>query len=172
MLEKKEARKIQKERILQIADRDKKEKRILENLKIHLKGKKEIVSYRADRFEADIYSMEMFFPEIRFYYPRIIPGQNRLEFARSDFWTKDRFGLFSPEGGTVLDPVDADLIIVPALGFDENRIRLGRGGGFYDRTLNEAVSARTLGLSFRELFPVNFLSEPHDIAVKTIVFDD
>lgn len=172
MPEKKEARKIQKERILQIEDREKKEKRLFENLKRYAAGKRKIISYRADRFEPDIYHLEKIFPEILFYYPRVIQEENRLEFAASGSWTKDRFGLWSPTGGTVLNPEDADLIIVPSLGFNEKGIRLGRGGGFYDRTLEFSVLERTLGLGFMELFPVNFTAEPHDIAVNAIVFDD
>lgn len=171
MLEKKEARRIQKEKILQIAEREKKEKRMLANLKDLISGMKKIISYRADRFEPDVYPLQEVFPEISFYYPRIIEEENRLEFAASAAWTKDRFGLFSPEGGTVLDPSDADLIIVPSLGFNLNRIRLGRGGGYYDRTLGKHLAERTVGLSFLELFPVNFISEPHDGSVKRIVMD-
>lgn len=154
-----------------MTEREKKEERMLSSLMDLIAGKKKIISYRADRFEPDIYLLEKKFPEIRFYYPRVISDKHQLEFARSDIWVKDRFGLLSPAGGTVLDPADADFIIVPSLGFDEKHIRLGRGGGFYDRTL-ESAAERTLGLGFRELFPVRFPAEPHDIAVKIIVFDD
>lgn len=155
-----------------MTEREKKEKRLFENLKSHTAGKRKIISYRADRFEPDIYHLEKIFPEIQFYYPRVIQEENRLEFAASEGWTKDRFGLWSPTGRIVLNPEEADLIIVPSLGFNEKGIRLGRGGGFYDRTLEFSVLERTLGLGFKELFPINFTAEPYDIAVNAIVFDD
>lgn len=42
------------------------------------------------------------------------------------------FGVMIPAEGAFLSP---DLLIVPMLAFDRRGIRLGYGGGFYDRTL-------------------------------------
>ncbi|MFH1577889.1 MAG: 5-formyltetrahydrofolate cyclo-ligase [Candidatus Omnitrophota bacterium] len=44
---------------------------------------------------------------------------------------------------------DVNLVIVPAIGFDKNRNRLGRGKGYYDRFL-KTVAPRTssIGLAF------------------------
>jgi len=50
---------------------------------------------------------------------------------------KARFGLLEP-GGPWLPPAavaDADVVLVPALAVDRSGARLGRGRGFYDRTL-------------------------------------
>jgi len=64
-----------------------------------------------------------------------------------------RFGLFHP-AGTRLGPTAiglADVVVVPALAVDRSGIRLGRGGGYYDRAL---VHARP------------------DAVLVTVVFDD
>lgn len=51
-----------------------------------------------------------------------------------------RFGIDSPTGPSE-DLGVAQLIIVPALAVDSRGVRLGQGGGFYDRTLANLSSA-------------------------------
>ncbi|HSX24181.1 MAG TPA: 5-formyltetrahydrofolate cyclo-ligase [Candidatus Saccharimonadales bacterium] len=62
-----------------------------------------------------------------------------------------------------------DVIIVPMLGFDERKHRLGYGGGYYDRLLAEQPRAQKIGLSF-ELGNVGRLPvEPHDKALDIVI---
>jgi len=64
----------------------------------------------------------------------------------------------------------ADVVLVPALAVDVNGIRLGRGGGSYDRALAR-VSGQvpTIGLLYDgELLP-SVPAEPHDAAVRAVV---
>lgn len=61
-----------------------------------------------------------------------------------------------------------DLIIVPALCFDEKLYRLGHGGGYYDRFL-EGTEALAIGLC-RERLVLNAVpAEPHDRPVDMLV---
>jgi len=63
-----------------------------------------------------------------------------------------------------------DLLLVPGLAFSTGGMRLGRGGGFYDRLLaRESVRAYKLGVCFdMQAFP-ELPVESHDIAVNAVV---
>ena len=93
-----------------------------------------------------------------------------------DRLTPARFGIPEPDEScpalTHADLTNA-LILVPALAFDEAGYRLGWGGGYYDRfldNLREAdIPVATVGLVFSacraELLP----REDHDIPVHTVI---
>ena len=68
------------------------------------------------------------------------------------------------------EPVTPDILIVPLVGFDSQRYRLGYGGGYYDRTLAAmAVKPRTIavGHAFSRLPTIN--PQPHDIPMDIIL---
>ena len=61
-------------------------------------------------------------------------------------------------------------ICVPALGFNINGARLGRGGGFYDRELQN-YSGIKIGISYDFTVSLEIPFEAHDIKVDVIVTD-
>lgn len=68
------------------------------------------------------------------------------------------------------DPVQPDLLVVPLVGFDSGRYRLGYGGGFYDRTLAAATPRpRTIGIGFTDVRLPTIYPQPHDIPMDQIV---
>ncbi|MDV2476552.1 5-formyltetrahydrofolate cyclo-ligase [Rhodococcus zopfii] len=85
--------------------------------------------------------------------------------GEDDLVTAD-FGLREPRG-PVLAPetvLQASVVLVPALAVDRRGVRLGRGAGFYDRTLHLADPAARLIAVVRDEELVDELPEdPHDI---------
>ena len=85
---------------------------------------------------------------------------------RSDGLAQGRWGLLEP-----LEPwlpesalAEASLVLVPALGVDRCGVRLGRGRGFYDRSLAARNPAALLVAIVRDDEFVDELpSEPHDV---------
>jgi 5-formyltetrahydrofolate cyclo-ligase len=68
------------------------------------------------------------------------------------------------------DVVTPDVLVVPLVGFDSGRYRLGYGGGFYDRTLAAAAPRPyTIGIAFADAELPTIYPQPHDIPMDVIV---
>lgn len=65
---------------------------------------------------------------------------------------------------------DIDVVIVPAVAYDKNCYRLGYGGGFYDRFLNELRNdAITVGIAFDLQIFESVPKEDHDAQLNYII---
>ena len=73
-------------------------------------------------------------------------------------------------GCTPCDPHEIDAVVVPMVAFDASNMRLGYGGGNYDRFLRELRSdAVVCGIAFREQEVEAVPTEPHDLALPKII---
>lgn len=80
-------------------------------------------------------------------------------------------GLREPVGGR-LGPAavaTADLVVVPALAVDRRGMRLGRGGGSYDRALARLDSVLTVALLHDGELVGRVPAEPHDRPVRAAI---
>lgn len=81
--------------------------------------------------------------------PRVL-GAGRMEWVVLDSLDSLRpaaYGIREPVGGPVLDPATLprnSLALVPCLAADRQGVRLGRGGGYYDRFLAQYKGRRLL----------------------------
>lgn len=103
--------------------------------------------------------------------PRCLPGHRmQLRLYRGPaHLTRHRYGMLEPdETCQVLPPEKAELALVPALCYDETGMRMGRGGGYYDRFL-ATFSGRTVGLCRDLLLQTRLPALPHDLGVELVV---
>jgi len=78
-------------------------------------------------------------------------------------------GFFEPPEGAAIDPSLVDLFVVPGLAFDIAGLRLGRGGGYYDRLLaGRRTDATTVGLIPDRLLVGTLPRELHDIPMSHV----
>ena len=79
------------------------------------------------------------------------------------------YGIPEPTGDAVA-PDTIDLVIVPGLAFTDDGLRLGQGGGFYDRFLplvrDDCV---TCGVAFAEQIVESLPLEAHDRRLRLVV---
>ena len=47
--------------------------------------------------------------------------------------TRNHFGLWEPQSDEIILPADIDMVVTPVVAFDEQRNRIGMGGGYFDR---------------------------------------
>ncbi|SOD98410.1 5-formyltetrahydrofolate cyclo-ligase [Blastococcus haudaquaticus] len=104
----------------------------------------------------------------------VIPSEGRvLDWAvHTGELEHGRFGLYQPAGPR-LGPTalaEADAVVVPALAVDRFGIRLGRGGGYYDRALVHArPDAVLVTVVFDDERIDELPSEVHDRPVRAVV---
>ncbi|WP_174562555.1 5-formyltetrahydrofolate cyclo-ligase [Nocardia acidivorans] len=77
---------------------------------------------------------------------------------------RGRFGLREPDGEPIADALGlAEVIIIPALAVDRRGSRLGRGAGYYDRSLGTSrADARLVAVVRDDEVVGNLPEEPHD----------
>ena len=83
-----------------------------------------------------------------------------------------RFGLTEPAGAALPASAlaEAEVVLVPALAVDRHGVRLGRGGGFYDRSLPLCTPGTRLVAVVRDGDLVDELPhEPHDVRMTHVL---
>ena len=96
-------------------------------------------------------------------------GQGRMIFVDYDesCLQKSSFGLLEPMSEEAVDKTDIDLIHVPGVVFNSQGFRIGYGGGYYDRYLDdyEGTSVSTI----YQVQQADFTPAQHDVAVKELI---
>ena len=104
--------------------------------------------------------------------PKTYP-KGRMDFVVYDpqQLVKTSFGLLEPQGNLeVVDASQIDLIHVPGLAFTIRGYRIGYGGGYYDRYLEQFT-----GHTLSTVYPCQirgFSPENHDIPVQEVLIDE
>ncbi len=105
-----------------------------------------------------------------YYLPRVNgPDLDILPYEKSKLHLGS-FQIEEPDGDDTVDINDIDLIIVPAVAYDRQGNRLGRGKGFYDRLLARS-NAITIGVCYGFQLVDSIDTDGHDIPVDYVVAD-
>lgn len=92
----------------------------------------------------------------------------RRIYSLDELCVSGAFGIPEPTPATPVIPPDAiDLILAPALACDRSGVRLGYGGGYYDRFLHRSGAVRA-ALCAESRLVDELPAEPHDERVQYI----
>lgn len=109
---------------------------------------------------------------VRLALPAVVTDNAPLKFMS---WTPgeklecDRFGAQTPPATN--PEVWPQALIIPCLGFNAARFRLGYGGGFYDRTLEAVPRPYTVGVAYAS-GEVRFAADTFDIALDQVITEE
>jgi 5-formyltetrahydrofolate cyclo-ligase len=127
-------------------------------------------AYRALPQEAQV--EEVFkIPHLNWVFPRMIEGQ--LEFFEASDFIEGSFKVLEPSR----DSVSRELhkiqgLLIPGLVFNKNGCRLGKGKGFYDKTLAQYQGIK-VGICFEFQISISPLPcEPHDVIMDFLITEN
>ncbi|UFT00117.1 5-formyltetrahydrofolate cyclo-ligase [Nocardia huaxiensis] len=86
------------------------------------------------------------------------------EYTGPEALRRGRFGLREPSGAPIANALGkADALLIPALAVDRRGVRLGRGAGYYDRSLAACrTDARLIAVVRDDELVGHLPEEPHD----------
>ena len=110
------------------------------------------------------------------YYPILHPviSRNLLFSKLNKNTTYNNYNLLEPslDLNDFVFPWELDIVLVPLVGFNNHKMRVGMGGGFYDTSFafrNFSNLPLLVGLGFDEQLENNIFSNPWDLAMDCII---
>ena len=164
-----------KERVSSLSpnERKEREKRILEQLENNLffRQAKSVLLFWSLPDEIDTHSFvkkwarqkQLFLPVIQDGKMYIKPYTDEKDMAEGSF------KILEPQTLLFGDINQIDVFVIPAVAFDKENNRLGRGKGFYDKLLC-LVSAYKIGIAYPEQIVDVIPTEKHDIKMDIILY--
>ena len=101
--------------------------------------------------------------------PMVVAREAPLVFAAwvpGQAMQADRFGIAIPAAPQRI--VQPDTLLIPCVGVNLQRMRLGYGSGLYDRTLAALPNRVTVGIAY-DCTKTEFPVAPHDIALQLVI---
>lgn len=84
---------------------------------------------------------------------------------------ENQWGVLEPVGGQEAEKSEIDLVVVPMVGGDHNKNRIGYGKGFYDRFL-AVVRAPAIGLLFKTCLVQEVPVESFDVPLTKLITEE
>ena len=116
----------------------------------------------------------------RVFLPRIERRTGRIHFLETSLdcrQTANHLGILEPQGTARVEARFLDLVLLPLVGFDARGVRLGMGGGYYDRTFAYRnvhcswLGPRLVGLAYAFQQLPSIVAAAHDVHMDAVVTD-
>ncbi len=147
----------QQRRNINAVDRTKSAQALLPQIQkiVNFQPQQKIAIYLPNDGEIDtIYLQKLLKKQAIGTYLPVLVDKN-LKFAKiGKNFSHNKYGILEPISTDIISAKQLDVILMPLVGFDKNKNRLGMGGGYYDRTLAFKKNPQTsnkptlIGLAF------------------------
>ncbi|PZR17469.1 MAG: 5-formyltetrahydrofolate cyclo-ligase [Archangium gephyra] len=135
-------------------------------------GARAVAAYDAQKFEVPLAALVAALEArgVHVVFPRLERGSRVLRFHRPSAWRTGPLSLREPSPDSPeVAPTDIDVWLVPGVAFTRDGRRLGRGGGYYDTTLERRRADATLiGVAFEVSVLHDIAVEAHDVRMHRI----
>lgn len=146
--------------------------RLAHHLGRHEHHSKPILLYAALPAELDMMGLATVMPQRTFALPRVVGKEMHFHlWSPQSPLVSGQFGIQEPAAETALVDLSAGAIILcPALSFTPSGVRLGYGGGYYDRYINNhnQVSLYKIGVTLEAFVSSSLPVESHDQAMQIV----
>jgi 5-formyltetrahydrofolate cyclo-ligase len=92
-----------------------------------------------------------------------------LEWQSGDAMDTDEYGIPVPQQRE--RSLIPQVVLIPCVGYNRDKFRMGYGGGYYDRTLAKQPRPLALGIAYAQA-QADFAAETHDIAMDEILTEN
>ena len=173
-MDKLQSRKLVKDKLELLNDKDLLSKAICKKVQALNLDCKSVMLYSALASEVNVDKLiEYFIPKCDVYLPKV--KGNEIVVIKVDKYTPytiGAFGIKEPTGKEI-KPEDAkiDVCITPLLGFDESLNRLGKGKGYYDKFFAKC-NARKIGVAFEVQKLDAIDTNPYDVKLDMVITED
>ena len=102
--------------------------------------------------------------------PRVEGDAMRFYACRPDALVFGAFGILEPQGERPCPAGEIDLVVCPGVAFTADGRRLGRGRGYYDRSLGDpAFRGFRVGVCYAHQLVDDLPVEPHDVRMDRVI---
>lgn len=167
-------RKILRERLKAIDDKEEQSAAVLARLKECELPKGSVCVYKALPSEVNTDGIIEYFLATRRVYLPVVEGNDIMlaEINAHTEYAKGAWNISEPLGERLKpEEVNPAITVTPLLGADENLMRLGKGKGFYDRYFQKANTYK-IGIAFREQLVEEVPSDIWDKRLDMLVLPD
>ena len=148
-------------------------KSIIKILRKNKQTKKIVGGYYSYNYEANVMPLLEKFKKLNYIIsiPKIGKkyDMNFFVWSTNDPLTINKYGILEPITNKIVYP---DILLVPLVAYDEDRNRIGYGGGFYDRYIKKIKKIKkvlTIGIAFSYQKVKKIPIEKNDIKLDFII---
>ncbi len=134
-----------------------------------------LLTYLPMRGEVDLTPLLTRYPDKRWLAPRILPEENHrmaLHLYDPQRLARHEFGMLEPAADLPeVPPAEVQLVLTPGLAYDQRGWRLGYGGGYFDRFLQDFEGV-SLGVVYAALLLDDLPHGEFDVPMDWIVTEE